>query len=140
MSLEPVDVLRYRSRFGDANLNGRSYGGQILGQAMMAATLSVPEDRPATVLQLLFLRGANPGQRIEFEVKALQEGKRFSSRLILGFQSDGRTVLGAHATFCAPLLGPKHAGASMATENPESLPELRRLPASLMKHLRPLGP
>jgi acyl-CoA thioesterase-2 len=140
VSLEPVGVLRYRSRFGDANLNGRSYGGQILGQAMMAATLSVPADRPATALQLLFLRGADPEQRIEFEVKELQEGKRFSSRLILGFQNDGRTVLGAHATFCAPLSGPKHAAASVAMENPESLPKLTRLPASLMTHLRPLGP
>jgi hypothetical protein len=42
VSLEPVGVLRYRSRFGDANLNGRSYGGQILGQAMMAATGKQP--------------------------------------------------------------------------------------------------
>jgi acyl-CoA thioesterase II len=60
VSLEPTGPLRYRSRYGDANLNGRSYGGQILGQAMMAATLSVPEDRQASALQLLFLSGPSP--------------------------------------------------------------------------------
>jgi acyl-CoA thioesterase-2 len=60
VSLEPVGVRRYRSRFGDANLNGRSYGGQILGQAMLAATLSVSEDRPAMVLQLLFFVAPSP--------------------------------------------------------------------------------
>src|SRR5580700_10861233 len=86
VSLEPIGHLRYRSRYGDGNLNGRSYGGQVLGQAMMAASLSAPEDRRASAFQLLFLRGADPDRRIDFEVKILQEGKRFSSRHISGFQ------------------------------------------------------
>src|SRR5882757_8200190 len=88
VSLETVGAHRYRSRYGDGNLNGRSYGGQVLGQAMMAASLSVPEDRPASTFQLLFLRGADPGQRIDFEVRILQDGKRFSSRQVFGYQGD----------------------------------------------------
>jgi acyl-CoA thioesterase II len=141
VSLEPIGPNRYRSRFGDGNLNGRSYGGQILGQAMMAATLSAPEDRPASVLQLLFLRGANPGQRIEFEASTLQEGKRFSSRHVVGVQDDGRVVLDAHATFCTPQPGPRHAAPSSAlSEAPESLPELTSVSDLLMQQLRPLGP
>jgi acyl-CoA thioesterase-2 len=141
VSLEPIGSLRYRSRYGDGNLNGRSYGGQVLGQAMMAASLSAPENRPASAFQLLFLRGANPDQRIEFEVKILQEGKRFSSRHIFGFQGDGHMVLNAHATFCAPQLAPRHAVPSFAQdENPENLPELNILPSALTEQLRPLGP
>ena len=77
VSLETIAPLRYRSRCGDPNLNGRSYGGQVLGQAMMAASLSVPDDRSASTLQLLFLRGADPNKPIDFEVEILQEGKRF---------------------------------------------------------------
>jgi len=141
VSLEPIGPSRYRSRFGDGNLNGRSYGGQVLGQAMMAATLSAPDDRPASLLQLLFLRGADPGQPIEFEVSSLQDGKRFSSRHVVGIQGDGRVVLDAHATFCAPQPGPQHAVSSPAlTEDPESLPELTTIPDVLMRQLRPLGP
>jgi acyl-CoA thioesterase-2 len=141
VSLEPIGSLRYRSRYGDGNLNGRSYGGQVLGQAMMAASLSAPEDRPASAFQLLFLRGADPDQRIEFEVKILQEGKRFSSRHIVGFQGGGRTVLNAHATFCAPQLAPRHAAPSFSQgEDPENLPELNILPSALAEQLRPLGP
>jgi acyl-CoA thioesterase-2 len=64
---------------------------------MVAASLSAPEDRPASTFQLLFLRGADPDQRIEFEVKVLQEGKRFSSRHVSRFQGDGRVVQDAHA-------------------------------------------
>ncbi|MBR0899166.1 thioesterase family protein [Bradyrhizobium tropiciagri] len=140
VSLETIGPHRYRSRFGDGNLNGRSYGGQILGQAMMAATLSAPDDRPASLLQLLFLRGSDPGQRIEFEVGVLQDGKRFSSRHVVGVQGDGRVVLDAHATFCAPQPGPQHAVSSPAlAEDPASLPELTTIPDVLMRQLRPLG-
>ena len=141
VALEPIGSLRYRSRYGDGNLNGRSYGGQVLGQAMMAASLSAPEDRWASTFQLLFLRGADPDQRIDFEVKILQEGKRFSSRHISGLQGDGRVVLDAHATFCAPQLAPSHAVPSFAREEkPDNLPELNILPPALMQQLRPLGP
>ena len=141
VSLEGIGHLRYRSRYGDANLNNRSYGGQILGQAMMAAILSAPEDRQPSTLQLLFLRGADPRQRLEFDVKILQEGKRFSSRHVVGVQSDGRIVLNAHATFCAPQPGPRHAAKSSAlTEDPDNLPPLAVVPPPLMRQLRPLGP
>ncbi len=141
VSLEPTGPLRYRSRYGDGNLNGRSYGGQVLGQAMMAASLSVSEDRPASAFQSVFLRGADPPRRIDFGVRVLQEGKRFSSRHVLGVQSDGRAVLSAHATFGAPLPAPGHAAPSTAREeDPESLPELTTLPSALMERLRPLGP
>jgi hypothetical protein len=59
VALERIGSLRYRSRYGDGNLNGRSYGGQVLGQAMMAASLSAPDVRPVSTFQLLFLRGAD---------------------------------------------------------------------------------
>jgi acyl-CoA thioesterase II len=141
VSLEPIGPLRYRSRFGDANLNGRSYGGQILGQAMMAATLSVPEDRQASVLQLLFLSGANPDRRIDFDVRILQDGKRFSSRHILGAQGDGTAVLSAHASFCTPQPGPQHSSARFApSETAERTPRLTIIPPAVMQQLRPLGP
>jgi acyl-CoA thioesterase-2 len=141
VSLDPVGALRYCSRCGDGNLNGRSYGGQLLGQAMMAASLSIPEDRVASTFQLLFLNGADPDQRIDFEIKILQDGKRFSSRQVFGFQRGGRAVLNAHATFCAPQLAPAHAIPSAALdENPEDLPSLTVLPPVLMEGLRPLAP
>lgn len=140
VSLDAIAPLRYRSRFGDGNLNGRSYGGQILGQAMMAATLSAPEDRPAAMLQLLFLRGADPTRRITFDAQILQDGKRFSSRHIFGSQGGGQPVLSAQATFCAPQPGPRHAASFAPSEDPESLPDLTMIPDALMAQLQPLGP
>ncbi|WP_066266431.1 acyl-CoA thioesterase [Hydrogenophaga palleronii] len=115
---------RWRSRHGDANLNGRSYGGQLLGQAMMAALLEAPEGRDATMMQFLFLKGAMPDEPVDFNVTPLQDGKRFSSRNVRGTQGNGRTVLDAQVTCAPPLDAPTHASPTSAPrgERPEDLP------------------
>ena len=141
LTLEPRGAGRWRTRFGDANLNGRSYGGQALGQAMRALAMEVPPDRPATMLQFLFLQGSMPDQPIDFEVATLQDGRRFSSRHVRGTQNDGRAlVVDAHATFAAALPAPSHEVPSGATENdPEALPTLDDLPAEWGECLRDFG-
>ena len=130
--------MRYRSRFGDSNLNGRSYGGQVLGQAMMAASLSVAAPRLATTFQLLFLKGADPVRPVEFAVTALQDGKRFSSRHVRGLQ-DGSTVCDAIATFALPLSAPEHADETSARETSgDDVPTPFELPGEAGDGLRRL--
>jgi acyl-CoA thioesterase len=109
LTLDAAGEGRWRSRHGDANRNGRSYGGQLLGQAMMAALMDVPAGRAATMMQFLFLQGAMPEEAVDFQVTALQEGKRFSSRHVRGRQGKGRTVLDAQVTCALPLAAPTHA-------------------------------
>ena len=48
----------WRNAFGDPNKNGRAYGGQLLGQALMAGLLEAPADRPPSMMQFLFLQEA----------------------------------------------------------------------------------
>ena len=140
LSLETVGAMHYRNRFGDANRNGRSYGGQVLGQAMMAAALGVGEDRAASAMQFMFLQGAVPDQPIDFRVTVLQEGKRFSSRHVRATQDGGRIVLDAHASFSVPLPAPSHAVASAACEPaPDRLPGLPEVPAPWQERLRNLS-
>jgi len=50
LTLEEVAADRFRTKYGDVNLNGRSYGGQLLGQAMMAAYRTAPRGREASIL------------------------------------------------------------------------------------------
>jgi acyl-CoA thioesterase-2 len=132
---------RWRSRHGDANRNGRSYGGQLLGQAMMAALMDVPAGREATMMQFLFLQGAMPDEAVDFEVTPLQEGKRFSSRHVRATQGNGRTVLDAQVTCALPLDAPTHATASTAPagERPEDLSALDEVDAALMQNITLLG-
>lgn len=139
LTLHRLGPRHFRSRHGDANLNGRAYGGQVLGQAMMAASMTVDAARAATMLQFLFLRGSDPEQPVDFEVTPLQDGKRFSSRHIRGLQA-GRPVLDANATFAVVLPAPAHAGPSTATEaDPEALPALPEMPWAWEEGLRKLG-
>ncbi|MEO8297924.1 MAG: acyl-CoA thioesterase domain-containing protein [Burkholderiales bacterium] len=126
LQLDTVAPLRFRSRHGDPNNNGRSYGGQLLGQALMAASYSVPADRPASALQLVFLQGAIPDVPLEFEVTVLQEGRRFSSRGVRASQN-GRFVLDAHVTFALDIPSPGHTSPSTAQELPTSLPRMNEL-------------
>lgn len=139
LCLEAVGPLHYRNRYGDPNENGRSYGGQLLAQALMAASSSVPEERPATAMQFLFLQGALPDVPIDLRVTVLQDGKRFSSRHVRGTQAGGRIVLDAHVTYAGTAASPGHRALSTAVEAPESLPRFRDLPPTWGRRLGALG-
>lgn len=141
LTLESADGTgRWRNRFGDANLNGRSYGGQLLGQAMRAALMDIPVDRSPTVMQFLFLQGAVPQEPLEFTVTALQDGKRFSSRHVRACQR-GRAVLDAQVTCALPLDAPEHAAPTIApsNEDPLDLPGFDAIDPSLREDIKRLG-
>lgn len=140
LTLDPAGPGRWRSRHGDANQNGRSFGGQLLGQAMQAAQLETPGGRRVTMMQFLFLQGAMPDQPIEFEVTPLQEGKRFTSVHVSGTQA-ARRVLDAQVTCALPLEGPLHEQPSPvpAGEQPHDLQRLEDVPAALRDALALMG-
>ncbi len=88
-------------------------------------------DRPATILQVLFAQGALASAPIEYRVRTLQEGKRFSSRQVEAHQGE-RTLISAHLTFQLPMDGPQHAIAPHRPVPPpeqlKSMPELTGTP------------
>jgi acyl-CoA thioesterase II len=141
LALDCVAPLRWRSRRADPNANGRIFGGQLLGQAMMAALDGVPGNRTPTMMQALFLHGALPGEAVDFEATVLQEGKRFSSRRVSASQPGGRPVLDAQVTCAIPLDAPWHDEPTSAPggERPESLPSLGDLPDAMFDTIRRLG-
>ncbi|MGE4360436.1 MAG: acyl-CoA thioesterase [Lysobacteraceae bacterium] len=140
LTLESAGAGLWRSRHGDANQNGRSYGGQLLGQAMWAALAEVSPDRLPTMMQFLFLQGAIPDQPITFEVGRLQEGKRFTSLHVRGTQG-ARSVLDAQVTCALALSGPVHEEPSQAPsgERPMDLPGLEEVPAGLLERIGLMG-
>ena len=141
LSLTEVGPRHWRTRHGDANLNGRSYGGQLLAQALMAGMKDMPPDRAATMMQFLFMQGAMPQEALDIHVTPLQDGKRFSSRHVRAVQGNGRAILDAQVTCALALDAPSHGSASTAPpgELPLDLPELGDVDPSLLKAIGGLG-
>lgn len=140
MALDRIAPRLWRSRHGDANNNGRSYGGQLLGQAFHAALLEAPPERVPTMMQFLFMQGAMPEQPVDYAVSGLQGGKRFHSLGVRGTQGE-RTVLQAQVSAALPLDGPAHDRPSSAPagEHPERLHRLDQVPLPLREQLALMG-
>ena len=128
MNLDQPRPGRFRSRLGEINENGRVYGGQLLGQALMAASRTAPDDRRMTAIQFMFLSGAMVEHPIDYEVTALQDGKRFSARNVKASQCGGRNVCDVNISFATVIESPSHMArpapdCGLGTD-PERLPRL----------------
>ncbi len=98
LSLEKIEenIFRGQSR----NLVGkRVFGGQVLGQALRAASYTA--DRPAHSLHAYFLFGGDVNAPIIYEVDRLRDGKSFVSRQVRATQH-GRTIFTAMVSFAEP--------------------------------------
>jgi acyl-CoA thioesterase-2 len=135
LRLQSIGPSTFRSRHASPNARGTVFGGQLLGQALMAAAMTAPPDRDVTAIQFMFLQSATPERPIDFEVTTLQDGKRFASRHVRGSQPGDasgkrRIVLDAQLSFALPLPSPEHATPPRAGGvDPETLPRCEDLPA-----------
>ena len=64
----------------------RIFGGQVAGQALMAAGLTVPAERPVHSLHSYFLRPGDPKEEIRYVVERIRDGRSFSTRRVLAYQ------------------------------------------------------
>ena len=95
LTLEKLEehIFRGQSR----NLVGkRVFGGQVLGQALRAASYTA--DRPVNSLHAYFLYGGDINAPIIYEVEKLRDGKSFLSRQVRAIQH-GRTIFSAMVSF-----------------------------------------
>lgn len=141
VELTEVESGCWRTLRGDPNLNGRSYGGQLLAQALTAAMKDMPADREATVMQFLFLQGAMPHEPLDMRVTTLQDGKRFSSRHVRATQANGRVILDAQVTGAVAIDSPSHGTLSGAPtdELPENLAKFGDIDPELYRGIIRLG-
>ncbi|CAM5213933.1 acyl-CoA thioesterase II [Oligella ureolytica] len=82
LALEQVDEMRYVGRSTDIFLSGRVFGGQVLGQALMAANYTTPDDRFAHSMHAYFVRAADASLPIEYAVENIRDGGSFSVRRV----------------------------------------------------------
>lgn len=83
------------------------FGGQVLGQALMAATRTVEPDRQAHSLHAYFLRAGDANAPIVYQVNRIRDGRSFTTRHVLAIQH-GRPIFDMSASFQLPEEGFDH--------------------------------
>jgi acyl-CoA thioesterase II len=124
LKLEQLDADRFRGQshfMGSPNV----FGGQVVGQSLYAAAMTVPQRRPHS-LHSLFLLPGNHRLPIEYEVERVRDGGSFSTRRVVAFQ-EGRRIFVMSASFQNEEQGFSHQRPAPAAADPETLKSL--LPA-----------
>lgn len=107
--------------------HGRVFGGQVLGQTVVAAGRTVPQGRQLHSMHGYFLRPGDAMAPITFAVERLRDGRSFSARRVHAIQF-GKPILSMIASFQEPAEGLDHQDEMPAgVPDPESLPSAREL-------------
>jgi acyl-CoA thioesterase II len=64
----------------------RIFGGQVAGQALMAASRTLPGERSVHSLHSYFLRPGDPHEEIRYAVERIRDGRTFSTRRVIAWQ------------------------------------------------------
>ncbi|WP_207207170.1 acyl-CoA thioesterase [Agromyces binzhouensis] len=103
---------------------GRVFGGQVLAQSIIAASNTVPDDRPIHSMHGYFLRPGDVEHPITFSVDRIHDGRSFSTRRTQAFQH-GQPILSLIASFQTRDEGFEHQ-----IEMPHDLPDPETLPST----------
>lgn len=137
LALERLDRDRFRGHSQDLGW-GAIFGGQVLGQALSAATQTVETDRKAHSLHGYFLRSGDLTRPILYDVDRLRDGKSFAARRVTAIQ-DGAAIFCLECSFQSDESGFEHQDAMPEVASPDELKSERemallladRLPAKL---------
>lgn len=108
---------------GESHTNARRiYGGQTLGQALVAAGLTVERDHNPHSLHGHFIHPGRSDLPVDYVVERVRDGGSFTTRLVRALQND-RTILLATASFQRDEDGLTHQDtATTPAPVPENLP------------------
>ena len=133
LDLETLEQNLYR---GTSPKEGwqRVYGGQVLGQALVAAVRTVAADRIAHSLHAYFLLAGDPAVPIIYEVERIRDGGSFTTRRVKGIQH-GRAMFAMSVSFQKAETGYEHQSAMPDVPAPEDLPSDRELVKGMLDKL-----
>lgn len=119
LALEPLEVNLFRGQ--SQNLGwGRVYGGQVLGQALSAASQTVPPERVVHSLHAYFLRPGDAERPIVYEVDPIRDGRSFTTRRVIAIQG-GKAIFNLAASFQVQEGGLSHQADMPDVPGPDGL-------------------
>ena len=123
LDIEPIEVNIFRG-ISPKDDRQRVFGGQVAGQALVAAARTVDPDRRVHSLHAYFLRPGDPSIPILYEVDRIRDGRTFTTRRIVAIQH-GKAIFNLSASFQAPEEGFEHAFPMPEVPPPDGLPDRR---------------
>jgi len=97
LDLEDIEVNIFRGVSPDENRQ-RIFGGQVAGQALVAAARTIDDERAVHSLHAYFLRPGDPTVPVLYEVDRIRDGRSFTTRRVVGIQH-GKAIFNLAASF-----------------------------------------
>lgn len=119
LKLEKIEENFFRGASQDLGF-GAIFGGQVLGQALSAATQTVAPERRAHSLHAYFLRPGDPCRPIVYQVDCIRDGGSFTTRRVVAVQK-GHAIFSMAASFQVVEPGFDHQAPMPAVEGPEGI-------------------
>ncbi len=134
MTLERLELNLFRGQSRDIG-SSQVFGGQVLGQALVAASATV-EARAVHSLHAYFLRRGDFNSPIVYEVDRARDGNHFSTRRIIAIQH-GAQIFNMSASFQSVERGFDHQLPMPQVPAPEELTDLDTHTRAILPHLPP---
>src|SRR3954454_15180727 len=119
LDLEELDLNLFRGRSPQVGWQ-RVFGGQVIGQALVAAVRTV-ENRPPHSMHAYFMLPGDPKVPIIYDVDRIRDGKSFTTRRVVAIQH-GQAIFAASISFHTDEPGLTHQARMPDVPPPEKLP------------------
>jgi acyl-CoA thioesterase II len=129
LDLEQLEVNLFRGRSPQDRWQ-RVFGGQVIGQALVAASRTV-EGRPPHSMHAYFLVGGDPKVPIIYEVDRIRDGKSFTTRRVVAIQH-GQAIFTLMVSFHNDEEGLTHQAPMPQVPPPEDLPSEAQIKATIL--------
>lgn len=120
LDVDRIDETRFIGHRLEGD-RGRIFGGEVLAQALMAASNTVSPDKQVHSAHNYFMRPGDSALPIHYEVFADLDGRSFSNRRVVARQND-KPIFSLTASFQAPEPGLAHQQPRPEAHGPEGLP------------------
>lgn len=125
LNVEQIDETHFVGHRLDGD-RGRVFGGEVLAQALMAASNTVDPEKRVHSAHNYFMRPGDSALPIHYEVFADLDGRSFSNRRVVARQND-KPIFNLTTSFQAPEPGLNHQQPAPETRGPEGLPNEQEL-------------
>jgi acyl-CoA thioesterase-2 len=119
LDLEQIELNLFRGQSPKVGWQ-RVFGGQVIGQALVAATRTVEGRKPHSLHGYFMLPG-DPKVPIIYEVDRIRDGRSFTTRRVVAIQH-GQAIFSMSASFQVAEDGFDHQAAMPDVPGPDSLP------------------